>query len=167
METNIFYFINGFAGRNFYLDKVGIFFAEYFLYVLPLILLFIWIYRKSLRPYVYLVVAATVIGRLIFVEILKRLVDRPRPYEVLTNIHQILVDNERGMAFPSGHTVVYFVVAFSFYGTKWFWPLVVLATLGSIARIFVGVHYPLDVLASVLIAGFFVLLLRPLIVKNR
>jgi undecaprenyl-diphosphatase len=167
LDTTIFYFLNSFAGRYSILDKIGIFFAEYLLYLFPLILLWIWFSQKNLRKNIYLALVSVVVGRLIVVEILKRLIDRPRPYEVLANIHQILADNEKGMAFPSGHAVVYFALAFSFYGTKWFWPLVILATLGSISRIFVGVHYPLDVLASVIIAAVVVLFLRPFSLKSK
>jgi membrane-associated phospholipid phosphatase len=49
--------------------------------------------------------------------------------------------------------VILFAIAFSFYGTKYFYPLLVLAALGSFARIFIGVHYPSDVVVSIFIAG--------------
>jgi undecaprenyl-diphosphatase len=109
---------------------------------------------------------SALIARGIIVEILKRVFDHPRPYEIVTNIHQLLVDNERGMSFPSGHAVIYFSFAFGFWGTEYFWPFFILAIIGSLSRVFVGVHFPGDILASVVIAAICVWLARRLFKKR-
>ncbi len=134
------------------MDVLGIFLAEKFLYVFGLIILLLWL-NKRLRPYVYVAFVSAFVSRVIIVEILKRIFDHPRPYEIITNIHQLLADNEHGMSFPSGHAVIYFSFAFAFWDTEYFWPFLVFATLGSIARVFVGVHFPFDILASLVIAA--------------
>ncbi|MGE5392668.1 MAG: phosphatase PAP2 family protein [Candidatus Saccharibacteria bacterium] len=151
MDYTIFHAINGLAGRSHLLDQIGIFFAEYFLYVLVVLVAALW-FNKSLRSRVYLAAVNSVVARLVIVEIIKRIADRPRPYEVI-QVNKLIIDNERGNSFPSGHTVFFFAIAFSFYGTKWFWPLVILAAIGSVARVFVGVHYPADVVVSVILAA--------------
>lgn len=133
-------------------DAIGVFLAEYLLYLLAFGIAALWFFSKSLRARVYLAGINSVLARLVVVESIKRLADRPRPYEVI-DVRKLIIDNETGNSFPSGHTVLFFAIAFSFYGTRLFWPLVVIAVLGSVARVFVGVHYPADVAASIAIAG--------------
>lgn len=164
MDSKVFEWINGFAGTWPGLDDVGVFFAEYFLYALAGAVVLMW-FSKKFRPKVYLAVFNAFVSRLVLVEAIKRIVDRPRPYETL-DVNKLIIDNETGNSFPSGHTVLYFAIAFSFYGTKFFWPLVFLATIGSAARIFVGVHYPADVLFSILVAGAVVLATRHFLRKR-
>ena len=161
MNHQIFYAINNFAGHWPILDSFGVYLAGniFFAYWVG-ILFFIWLKYFNLRNYIYLAIGAALISRLVIVEIIKRVVNNPRPYEILANINQLFADNETGKSFPSGHAVIFFSIAFAFWGTKYFWPFVVLATLGSIARIFVGVHFPLDILTSVLIAGLTVWILK-------
>lgn len=161
MNTQIFLAINGLAGRIHWLDVVGVFLADKFIYVFALVICALWL-NKRLRNYVYLAIASAFVSRIIIVEILKRVINHPRPYEVVAGIHQLLADSERGMSFPSGHTVVFFSFAFAFWGTEYFWPFFVLATLGSLSRIFVGVHFPADILGAFVISWLTVLGLRQL-----
>jgi undecaprenyl-diphosphatase len=164
MNQSLFLTINGFAGHWHWLDVAGIFFAEKFLYVFALLVVLLWL-SKRLRPYVYMAIASAFLSRIVIVEVIKRIVNHPRPYEIVSNIHPLLSDAEHGMSFPSGHTVIYFSFAFAFWGTEYFWPFLVLATLGSVARVYVGVHFPVDIVASVIIAAIVAWLVRKLFKK--
>jgi undecaprenyl-diphosphatase len=165
MNESLFHAINNLAGHWHLLDVIGIFFADKFLYVFALVIAALW-FNKRLRFYVYLAVSSALVSRLVIVEILKRIINHPRPYEILANVHQLLADSEHGMSFPSGHAVIYFSLAFGFWRTEYFWPFIVLATLGSITRVFVGVHFPGDILASFFIAWLTVWLFRRLFKKQ-
>src|SRR4051812_26724989 len=112
MNVQIFLAINGLTGKSQALDVAGIFFAEKFLYIFGLIIVALWL-NKKFRYHVYMALGSALISRLIIVEAIKRIVDHPRPYEVVAGIHQILPDSEHGMSFPSGHTVIYFAFAFA------------------------------------------------------
>ena len=160
MDSQFFLSINGLAGQSALLDKIGLFFGgDYFLYLFLLAIALLWVV-PIFRNRVYLAFGAALIGRGIVTEILKRLISRSRPYEIL-NVHQLLADHDPGVSFPSGHATIYFAIAFAFWGTRYFWPFFVLATIGSLTRIFVGVHYPLDILAGAIIgAGMSLILLR-------
>ncbi|OGE83526.1 MAG: hypothetical protein A3B10_03490 [Candidatus Doudnabacteria bacterium RIFCSPLOWO2_01_FULL_44_21] len=151
MNLAIFQAINNSAGQWSWLDWAGKFLARDFLFIFIAIVLILW-FKRNLRWRVYLALAAALISRFVIVELLKKWLDQPRPFEVVSNIHQLLVDEKSGFSFPSGHTAIFFSLAFAFYGTKYFWPFIVLAIIGSLARIFVGVHFPLDIVASVFIA---------------
>lgn len=83
----------------------------------------------------------------LFVQILKRTCTRPRPYMVLeeANTFKYLL---KDYSFPSGHATASFSLAMTF---SLFFPglavfLISLATVVSISRIYMGLHYPSDVL---------------------
>ncbi|OGE74276.1 MAG: hypothetical protein A3C49_02290 [Candidatus Doudnabacteria bacterium RIFCSPHIGHO2_02_FULL_42_25] len=153
MDYAIFEAINGLAGKSSFLDGFGIFLATVLIFIfLGFIGGLLANKQWNLRKRVYIAFISALISRVILVEIIKRLIDRPRPFEVL-DVHQLLVDEGSGKSFPSGHTVIFFSIAFAFWGTRWFWPMFIIATLGSIVRIFVGVHYPSDILVGAIIGA--------------
>ena len=151
MDHQLLLAINSLAGKYIVLDKIGLFFSDYFLYVAIAGVALLWL-KKDLRHNIYVAFASVILGRGIIVEIIKRFVDRPRPFEIL-DINNIANAAGSGRAFPSGHAVIFFSLVFAFYGTKYFWPFLILAIIASLARIFVGVHYPSDIWVSVVIAA--------------
>ncbi|MBP3410857.1 MAG: phosphatase PAP2 family protein [Clostridia bacterium] len=83
----------------------------------------------------------------------KPLVARVRPYEVIKEI-TILTHQPGDHSFPSGHSAGSFACAWAFfraYKKKWGVPALVLASLIAISRLYVGVHYPTDVIGGIVI----------------
>ncbi len=84
---------------------------------------------------------------------LKDLIGRPRPYTVSNAIVPIIkLPSE--LSFPSGHTSSSFAAALvllKLTPKKYGIPAVVLAALISLSRIYVGVHYPTDILGGIVV----------------
>lgn len=84
---------------------------------------------------------------------IKNIVARPRPYVSIEAL-EILIEQPGEFSFPSGHTSSSFAFAFAFYllmTKKYGVPALVLAALIGISRLYVGVHYPTDVLGGLVI----------------
>lgn len=90
-------------------------------------------------------------------EIIKEITLRPRPFLSLDEV-RLLVAAPSSYAFPSGHTTNSFATATGLaLGARhllgrvplWGWGSLVLAAAISYSRIYVGVHWPTDVLAGV------------------
>ena len=87
--------------------------------------------------------------------LIKKIVARPRPYTVITDLVSI-IGPQSDFSFPSGHTAG----SFAFVSVLWFLapkkvsiPMTVLAVLISLSRLYVGVHYPTDVLGGAIIGS--------------
>ena len=80
---------------------------------------------------------------------IKDTVDRVRPALADPTV-QTVVATPHTPSFPSGHTATAFAaaVAIGAICPRLRWPLVALATLVGLSRVYLGVHYGLDVLAG-------------------
>lgn len=80
--------------------------------------------------------------------LLKNLVARVRPYEVIEGLNRI-IEAQVDWSFPSGHTASSFAAAIVILKTsskKYGIMAIILAIMISLSRLYVGVHYPTDVL---------------------
>lgn len=153
-DRTLFDFFHQFAGKNSFLDLLGIFFATYAGYFAVLAVLVWFVTERDWRRRfnaIALVALAAIISRGIIAEILKFAFARPRPGVALKFVP--LIDAPQSFAFPSGHASFFFAVAFAVWllNRKWGNWFLAAAALISIARVFVGVHWPLDVAGGALV----------------
>ena len=107
----------------------------------------------KLRKIGFLMMCSLLLNTLLNNMILKNLVARTRPYEIVEGLVNI-VGEQSDFSFPSGHTGSSFaaaVVIFLMCPRKIGVPVLVLAFLISLSRLYVGVHFPTDVLVGALI----------------
>jgi len=126
--------------------------------IVVLVVIFLAVTKKKLEP--LFIASATLISAFIY-RLLKFVIARPRPD---SEIIRVLVDNNEA-SFPSGHTV-YAVV---FYGLLFYLMprfirqpaavgivrtvLLILIILTGISRVYLGAHWPSDVLGGFLLGG--------------
>lgn len=100
---------------------------------------------------------ALIMGLLLCNVTLKPLVARIRPYDFQLEEFQrtipLLIEAEHDFSFPSGHTIASFEasVALLLGNKKLGIPAVILASVIAFSRLYLYVHYPTDVLASVIL----------------
>lgn len=86
---------------------------------------------------------------------LKLLIARPRPFVEIQGLLP-LIQEPTDYSFPSGHTCVSFAAAFVFYKMlpkKYGIPFLIIAALIAFSRMYLGVHYPSDILGGMVVAA--------------
>ena len=106
---------------------------------------------------------AMMIGLLICNVTLKPLVGRIRPYDLQAELGitiQLLGERMHDFSFPSGHTIASFEAAVVLLknSKKMGIPAMILAILISFSRLYLYVHYPTDVIVSVILGTLFALI---------
>ncbi len=145
LDILIFQQINGLADRWVCLNALGIFFAEYLIYILGGVALLL--FRKNLQRALWAILAV-VLAKFGIAELIRLFWSRPRPF-VENNVN-LLIGKTSESSFPSGHASACFALSFIVYhynkkaGLVFFF----VSFLVSIARVFVGVHWPLDILGG-------------------
>ena len=104
---------------------------------------------------------ALLLGLLVCNLTLKPLVARVRPYDLQEQDFgvyiNLLINRQSDFSFPSGHTIASFEAAVVLlkYSKKMGIPALILAILVSFSRLYLYVHYPSDVLVSVVLGTAF------------
>lgn len=152
-DLSIFNWIHGLAGWSVFMDSIGVFFAQYLAYLLEIAAL-VFVFKQGewksrIRVFLHLVLAVF-ISRGIIAEIIRQIYDRPRPFAAMG--FQSLI-GESGASFPSGHASLLFALGFVIFtmNRRWGWWFLALSLVNGIARVFVGVHYPSDILGGILV----------------
>ncbi|MEK7464835.1 MAG: phosphatase PAP2 family protein [Patescibacteria group bacterium] len=106
-------------------------------------------FRRKNWGMVFVALASAFIARYGMTELIRFFYDRPRPFEVLTDLHQLIL-RDGGGSFPSGHATFYFAIAavISRYYPKTSILFFLMAFNLSVARIQAGLHWPSDVLGG-------------------
>lgn len=157
MDYLIFKKINDLAGLSKFLDYLGIFFARYLIYLFFLVLIVLFFYKRKTALKIFL---SAILGLLINYSI-SLIYFRPRPF-VSFPVNLLIEKSPLEKSFPSDHATLAFAIAFSiyFFNKKLGIVFLILAFLISLTRIYVGVHYPFDILASIIVAFFSSLIIK-------
>jgi len=153
LDNTLFIFINR-EMQTLLLNYLMVFFTLLgYGYVLALVVgIFLYLYdrQRFWQNFIFFVIVALAGGTI--TQVLKFIIGRPRPVVVLSDVH-VLVAPLTMNSFPSGHTQAIFTAAIFFIKEtkKYMAVFLGIAVLVGLSRIYVGVHYPSDVLAGAII----------------
>lgn len=154
LNIDVFRSINDLGKQYSALNPGVVFIAEYMVYFLGLGLVVYWFTRNHRNRMMVIQAVITFILAEILGKLAGLFYSHYQPFAVLQDVNQ-LVEHAIDNSFPSDHSILFFSVCASFWLMRkkegWLW--LVLAVFVGLSRVWVGVHYPVDVITGALL-GF-------------
>lgn len=153
MNNDLFLLINGWAGHSSLIDGIMVFFAKDLIYVVIAVAVIcagLLVYRKQWRTLAFFAGSMVLSYALLKLAGMLNVDHRPFMDHYVTQ----LISHAPGKSFPSDHTTastaiaagLLFLTAYKKTGVA----LLAAAVLIGFSRIYVGVHYPADILGGLI-----------------
>ncbi len=149
--------LNSWAGKSAVFDWIVVFIAHYFIYLLIAGLALYYLSKIEQKKSKLIILSSIISGlaaRFVFVEIIRRVYYRPRPFTAY-NVTELWPKGAEA-SFPSGHTAALVAIGMSiyFYNKKLGIAIIILGIIVGLARVIAGVHYPGDILGGIVVGLF-------------
>ena len=147
--------INGSAQSPIVLVQFALILANYSVLAIALWLILAWVRGTALRRRHLIEATTAALFGLGYVQLITLIYRHPRPFQL--GLGQQLMPHLPDASFPSDHGTLFFALAFSFFlhpETRRIGAAVAALGCGvAWARVFLGVHFPFDMLGSAVLAG--------------
>ena len=153
INIEIFNAINIYSGKNVAIDQLAIIIAEYLPIIFILFLLYLWFNKKEQKNLALYFGYSSIVGVLLNF-LITLFYFHPRPF--MENIGTLLINHAPETSFPSDHTTFMLSIAFMLlYFKETRKTGIILSAsgiVGGITRIYCGLHYPFDIVGSIIIS---------------
>jgi undecaprenyl-diphosphatase len=162
-NRTLFLKINGGSGTPAWLVNAAIGIADSLIYLVPVLLVWMWLWGDRARRQLAIKACLVAMLGVGANQVIALVWQHPRPFMI--GLGHAWLPHVADSSFPSDHMTVFASVGLSllFDGAAWLGVLTLLTGLCvAWARVFLGVHFPLDMAGAVGVAGIAYALVTPL-----
>lgn len=154
MNAQSFYLIFNLSHQYPILDSLMIFITNYFVYLTFLFMIFLNFKGeivKNRKAFILTVLAIPI--SILLIKVIHLIYAEQRPFVTFNFIP--LTDNTPDLSFPSRHATIMAAISFAYFyfKSKWTNLFLFLMLIVGLSRVYVGVHYPIDVLSGFIVGG--------------
>lgn len=163
-NLSLYFLISGLSHQSLLLDAFMIYSTEYVIFITG-ILMFILAKEGGVSERKAFILSLLAIPMsILLIKVIHLFYYEPRPFITHEVIPLLLEGNNA--SFPSRHTTIMSIFAFAatYFKHQWNVLIIILMALVGVSRIYVGVHYPIDIVGGIL-TGFVSILLTKQLIK--
>jgi len=163
INRSLFLIVNGGAETPSWLVTLALSVGDGLIYAVPAILLCMWLWGDHARRSLALKAFAVAMLAVGANQVIGMLWQHPRPFAM--GLGRAWIEHAADSSFPSDHVTVLasLGLTFTFGGASVMAALVLISALAvAWARVFLGVHFPMDMVGALVVAGFVLLIVTPL-----
>lgn len=153
-NISVFLFINQFAGNNTLIDQILISLAQATPYIFIVILALLWFSGNLAKMTSSFQAGLAVLLGMLTSYVISLFYYHSRPF--VQGLGTQLVEHAPDSSFPSDHTTFIFCIAimllFSKSTRSLAYVLSGVSLISGLSRVYVGVHFPLDIVGAILVA---------------
>ena len=155
LNGSIFDAINDLAGHVTIADNVMKFGAQYMIFAIAALVAVSWFLRvgddRARRIAVYTAILAAALS-ILAVQVIQHFYVHQRPFVARSDV-VLLISHGKDASFPSEHATTAFALAagIAVYRLRFGMVLLLLASVVAFSRVYVGVHYPGDVVGGAIL----------------
>lgn len=148
-NTSLFFSIFNLNGRYPILDNLMVFATSDLIYILFLVVVILAIKGGIRERKSFLLILFAMPLAILLIKLIHLFLFEPRPF-VAFHLSPIVSESTDSASFPSRHATMAAVAAFAYtyYKSKWTILFLFIMLLIGISRVYVGVHYPLDIVGG-------------------
>lgn len=162
-NQSLFLRINAGVGTQSWVIDTAIVIADDLIYLIPVLLLVLWLSGDEARRSLAIKACLVVILGVGMNQVIGLVLQQPRPFMI--GLGHAWIPHAADSSFPSDHMTVFAGVGLTLLldGAPWFGLITLIVGLSiAWARVFLGVHFPLDMLGAVGVAACSYLITSPL-----
>lgn len=152
LNRGLFLAINASADASLPLRELAVFLAQWVVLSVPLLLLLFWVFGERRQRMIVLLATLSIVVALASNLLIRGLWFHPRPF--MLELGQNFLAHAPGASFPSDHASGMFAMGFALLLAslrRTALVMLALALLVGWARVYLGVHFPFDILGGCLV----------------
>ncbi|MGB4812011.1 MAG: phosphatase PAP2 family protein [Methylophilaceae bacterium] len=167
INIQLFKLINAQSSASELTINLAIILADYVIFLLPIYLMITWLFGNNSKKEIVLKSVCVTLISLGIAQIIVFVYPHPRPF--MMGVGRTLITHASVPSFPSDHMTVFSSIAITYLMARYYAIGLTISVVGIFvawSRVYLGVHFPFDMIGAVLVSLFVAIAIQPVWKKS-